>query len=83
MAQYKERVKKAYHYQKKAIKALFPEAVTEHFENIEHEMKGMFYDLAKSAASDYVKEHGMPFQERHNTSDTEKKDEKVHKVDIE
>ena len=72
-----QRLKTAGEYQKKAIRALFPEKMAKHLDVIENELKWM----AAEALAELVKEHGT------KCGDTEEYNQReqsgTRKVDIE
>lgn len=69
------RWKTAVNYQKKAIRALFPESVNGHLENIEQELKAMAFELVM----EYAKNANNTAEK---TQDEEPKSSKSKKVDI-
>ncbi|MDD6812251.1 MAG: hypothetical protein PUD93_10350 [Lachnospiraceae bacterium] len=71
-----ERLELAGHYQKKALRALFPEEMGEHLDVIEQELKAMFMELAAEA----VKQYNTSKKETAEESNTKTN---VKKVDIE
>lgn len=66
-----KRLKVAGDYQKKAIRALFPEEMSGHLEVIEKEVKAMFMELAMEIIRD-----------QKVTSEKEQENNKTKKVDI-
>ena len=66
-----KRLKVAGDFQKKAIRALFPEEMSGHFEVIEKEVKTMFMELAMEIIRD-----------QKVTSEKEQENNKTKKVDI-
>ncbi len=71
-----ERIRMAGEYQKKAIRALFPERMNEHLDVIEQEVKAMFFEMV----ADCVRK-GNRDDESKDTSPQEK-DGKAKKIDI-
>lgn len=69
-----KRMKTAGEYQKKAIRALFPEEMEEHLDVIEKEMKAMFMEMAMTAF--------MDMKECSKDTDDTKEEKKARKVDI-
>lgn len=67
-----QRIKMAGDYQKKAIRALFPEEMGEHFDVIEKEIKAMVMELVVEIA-----------KEQKTTVNEEDRNNKTKKVDIE
>lgn len=67
-----QRIKIAGDYQRKAIRALFPEEMGEHFDVIEKEIKAMVIELVVEIA-----------KEQKTTVNKEDRNNKTKKVDIE
>lgn len=67
-----QRIKIAGDYQRKAIRALFPEEMGEHFDVIEKEIKAMVMELVVEIA-----------KEQKTTVNEEDRNNKTKKVDIE
>ena len=67
-----QRIKMAGDYQRKAIRALFPEEMGEHFDVIEKEIKAMVMELVVEIA-----------KEQKTTVNKEDRNNKTKKVDIE
>lgn len=67
-----QRIKIAGDYQRKAIRALFPEEMGEHFDVIEKEIKAMVMELVVEIA-----------KEQKTTVNKEDRNNKTKKVDIE
>ena len=71
-----ERMRVAGEYQKKAIRALFPEKMNTHLDVIEQEVKAMFFEMV----ADCMKK-GHRDSEPKDTS-AQEKDGKAKKIDI-
>lgn len=71
-----ERLRIAGEYQKKAIRALFPEKMNDHLDVIEREVKTMFLELM----ADWIKEYQTADQTKHASG--QEHDGKAKKINI-